>query len=176
VIDGDWDGSLTLGAFSLTVTVAIEGPLPVIPLPLMSSPRSRDSFVVRKPSTVSSARKELVRDCSGAVAIEFVITLGPLLLLLLGTFDIGLVMLTDTRINFAVEAAAKCGAISAAMCTSPSQTAAYGASIARLPGLDASGFSVTTAACGMNVTATYSYAGVLLPAMTLSAGACYPSG
>ena len=175
MIDGDRDGPLTLGAFRLTVTIAKEGPLAVIPLLLMSSPRSLGSFVVRKPRTVASARKELVRDCSGAIAIEFVIMLGPLLLLLLGTFDIGLLTLTDTRINFAVEAAAKCGAIGTT-CTSPSDTAAYGASIAGLRGLDASGFSVTTAVCGMNVTATYSYAGVLLPAMTLSAGACYPIG
>ena len=101
---------------------------------------------------------------------------GPLLLLLLGTFDIGIVTLTETRINFAVEAAAKCGAIGAAMCASPPQTAAYGASSAGLPGLDASGFLVTTAACGMNVTATYLYAGVVLPAITLRAGACYPTG
>ena len=104
------------------------------------------------------------------------IILVPLLLLLLGTFDIGLVMLTEARINFAVEAAAKCGAINATMCTSPSQTAAYGASLATLPGLDASGFLIEMAACGIYVTATYPYAGVVLPAMTLRAGACYPTG
>jgi hypothetical protein len=106
--------------------------------------------------------------------VEFLVILGPLLLLLLGTFDIGLAMLTETRINFAVEAAARCGAISAAICPSPPQTAAYGASIAGLRGLDASGFSVTTAACGINVAASYPYSGIVLPALTLSAGACYP--
>jgi len=110
------------------------------------------------------------------VAVEFLVVLGPLLLLLLGTFDIGMVTLTATRINFAVEAAAKCGATSGVMCASPPQTSAYGASIAGLRGLDASGFSVTTAACGMNVTVTYAYAGVVLPAITLSADACYPTG
>ena len=149
----------------------------VIPLPVMSSPGSGDHFaVVRAPRVVTSALTELVRDCSGAVAVEFAIILVPLLLLLLGIFDIGLVMLAERRINFAVEAAAKCGAISTAMCASPPQTAAYGASIAGLRGLDASGFLVTTAACGINVTATYAYAGVVLPAITVSAGACYPTG
>jgi Flp pilus assembly protein TadG len=131
---------------------------------------------VRAASVGTSGPAGLIRDCSGAVAVEFLIMLGPLLLLLFGTFDIGLVTLTATRINFAVEAAAKCGAISAAMCASPPQTAAYGASIAGLRGLNASGFLVTTEACGMNVTATYAYAGVVLPAITLSAGACYPTG
>ena len=74
------------------------------------------------------------------MAVQFVFLLFPLLLLLLGTFDIGLAMLTANRINFAVEAAAKCGAVGTAMCGSPAQTAAYGASIAGLPGLDASSF------------------------------------
>src|ERR1700730_9536317 len=143
----------------------------------MSPPGSRDRFVaVGARSAGTHGLRGLVRDCSGAVAVEFIIMLGPLLLLLLGTFDIGLVTLTATRINFAVEAAAKCGAISAAMCTSPPQTAAYGASIAGLRGLNASGFLVTTAACGADVTATYAYAGVVLPAITLNAGACYPTG
>jgi Flp pilus assembly protein TadG len=155
----------------------VEGPLSAIPLPLTSPPGCRDRLVaVNARSAGTSGLRGLVRDCSGAVAVEFVVMLGPLLLLLLGTFDIGLMTLASTRINFAVEAAARCGAISAAMCTSPPQTAAYGASAAGLPGLNASGFLVTTQACGINVTATYTYAGVLLPAITLSAGACYPTG
>jgi len=143
---------------------------------LMSSPGSRDRFVtvLARGANAGSVRR-LVRDCSGAVAVEFLIVLGPMLLLLLGIFDIGLAMLTEARINFAVEAAAKCGAIGAT-CASLPQTAAYGASIAGLPGLDASGFLVTTATCGINVTATYAYTGVVLPAITLSAGACYPIG
>jgi hypothetical protein len=161
----------------LTATLDLEGPLAVIRFLLMSSPGSRDrSVMVRAPSVGTGGLRGLVRDCSGAVAVEFLVMLGPLLLLLLGTFDIGIVTLTATRINFAVEAAAKCGAISAAMCASPPQTSAYGASIAGLSGLDASGFLVTTAPCGINVTAAYTYAGVVLPAITLRAGACYPTG
>jgi Flp pilus assembly protein TadG len=117
-----------------------------------------------------------VRDCRGVVAVQFLFMLLPLLLLLFGIFDVGFAMLTANRINFAVEAAAKCGAVGAAMCASPAQTAAYGASIAGLPGLDASSFLVTTAACGMNVTATYPYAGMVVPVITLSAAACYPVG
>src|ERR1700757_694490 len=115
----------------------MEGPLAVIRLPLMSPPGSRDRVVAVSARGVGTGSLwELLRDCSGAVAVEFVLILGPLLLLLLGTFDIGLATLSATRINFAVEAAAKCGAI-ATMCISPSQTAAYGSSIAGLPGLDA---------------------------------------
>ena len=103
----------------------------VVPLPLVPLPVNRDCFVLAlAPDAVASALTDLVRDCNGVVAIEFLIMLGPLLLLLLGTFDIGLMTLSETRINFAVEAAAKCGAIAAAMCISPSQTAAYGSSIA----------------------------------------------
>jgi Flp pilus assembly protein TadG len=155
----------------------VEGPLAVIPLPVTSPPASRDrSGAIGARSGGTRGLRGLVRDCSGAVAVEFMIILGPLLLLLLGTFDIGFATLSATRINFAVEAAAKCGAIGAAMCASPPEIAAYGASIAGLSGLGASGFLVTTAACGMNVVVTYPYAGVVLPAITLSASACYPTG
>jgi Flp pilus assembly protein TadG len=122
-----------------------------------------------------SALADVVRDCGGAVAAEFAFISIPLLLLLFGIFDLGVVMLTETRINFAVEAAAKCGAIGAATCASPAETAVYGASVAGVPGLNASGFVVTMAACGVSVTATYAYNGMILPAMTLNAGACYPA-
>ena len=127
-------------------------------------------------NSVFSALTWLVRDCNGAVAAEFLIVLFPLLLLLLGTFDIGIAMLAVNRINFGAEAAAKCGAIGSAICASPAQTAAYGASVVGLRGLDASHFLVTTAECGMYVTVTYPYAGVVLPVITLRAGACYPTG
>ena len=122
-----------------------------------------------------SVLSEVARDCGGAVALEFAFILIPLLLLLLGVFDLGVAMLTETRINFAVEAAAKCGAIGAMTCASPNETAVYGASVARVPGLDASGFVVTEAVCGVSVTAAYAYIGMILPAMTLKAGACYPA-
>ena len=149
----------------------------VVRLPKISLLRRRDRFLaVCRGSAGARALRELVRDCRGVIAVQFLFVLLPLLLLLFGTFDIGLAMLTANRINFAVEAAAKCGAVGATMCASPAQTAAYGASIAGLPGLDASSFSVTTAACGMNVTAIYPYAGMVVPVITLSAGACYPAG
>ena len=124
----------------------------------------------------TNALTDLVPDCDGVVALEFAIILIPLLLLLIGGFDLGLAMLTETRITFAVEAAAKCGAIRATMCASASETASYGAAVARVRGLDASGFFVATEPCGLSVTATYPYAGMVLPNMTLKAGACYPAG
>jgi Flp pilus assembly protein TadG len=122
-----------------------------------------------------SALSDVVSDCGGAVALEFAFISIPLLLLLFGIFDLGVAMLTETKINFAVEAAAKCGAIRSPTCESPSETAVYGASVAAVRGLGASGFVVTTAACGVSVTASYAYNGMILPAMTLNAGACYPA-
>ena len=149
----------------------------VLWLPLTTRQNAEVSFVtVRARPPCANALRDVARDRGGAVAVEFAIILIPLLFLLAGAFDIGFAMLDETRINFAVEAAAKCSAISAAMCASAPQTAAYGASIAGLPGLNASGFLVTTAACGVNVTATYPYSGMVLRVITLSAGACYPVG
>jgi hypothetical protein len=116
------------------------------------------------------------RNCEGAIAVEFAVMLFPMLLLICGTFDTGFALLAETRITFAVEAAAKCGAVNTTLCGSPTETAAYGASIAAVPGLDASGFVVTTAACGISVKANHPYAGMVLPVVTLTAGACYPTG
>jgi Flp pilus assembly protein TadG len=115
-------------------------------------------------------------NCDGALAVQFAILLLPMLLLILGTFDTGYALLTETRITFAVEAAAKCGAVNTTLCGSPTATAVYGASIAGVQGLGASGFVVMTGACGISVIASYRYAGVVLPAVTLRAGACYPTG
>ena len=100
----------------------------------------------------------------------------PMLLLVCGTFDAGFAMLLETKITFAVEAAAKCGAVNTTLCASPTEIAAYGASVAAVSGLDASRFVVTTAACGISVKASYPYAGMVLPVVTLAAGACYPTG
>jgi hypothetical protein len=116
------------------------------------------------------------RNCQGAIAVEFAIMSIPMLLLMFGIFDTGLAFLDETKITFAVEAAAKCGAVNTTLCGSPTETAAYGASVAALPGLGGSGFVVTTAACGISVTASYPYAGIVLPVLTLTAGACYPTG
>ena len=99
----------------------------MVRVPLMHSSETQDRILALDTCEAQkSGLRTLVRDCSGVVAVEFLIMLGPLLLLLLGTFDLGLVMLAQTRISFAVEAASTCGAIGAVMCTSPSQTAAYG--------------------------------------------------
>ncbi len=87
--------------------------MPVIPLPL----------------------RGLAHDCDGAVVAEFVIILLPLLLLLFGTLDVGLAVLAKTRISFAVEAAAKCGALNMAVCGSASAIAAYGASGSAAPSI-----------------------------------------
>ena len=128
-------------------TLDVEGPLAVIPLPLTFSPGSRDRFVAIGARTAgTSGLRGLVRDCSGAVAVNSAVLLGPLLLLLLGTFDIGLMTLTATRIDFAVEAAARCGAIGAAMCPSPPRLPPTALPSRDCEAYDASDF-VTTAAC-----------------------------
>jgi len=82
-----------------------------------------------------------MRNCDGAIAVEFAMLLLPMLLLMLGTFDTGFALLTETRITFAVEAAAKCGAVNTTVCGSPTEIAAYGASVAAVPGLGPRGLS-----------------------------------
>jgi hypothetical protein len=81
------------------------------------------------------------------------------------------VAIKTERLNFAVEAASRCQAIGATLCSNETITAAYAAKAA---GVDASNFTVAREACGISVTAAYQYKPMLLPAMPLSATACYP--
>jgi Flp pilus assembly protein TadG len=72
-------------------------------LPLVPPPEDRGRLGAFHACSVgASSLRKVARDCSGAVAVEFVIISIPLLFLLTGGFDLGFAMLTETRINFAV--------------------------------------------------------------------------
>jgi len=110
-------------------------------------------------------------DC-GSILVEAAIILPVLLLLVLGGLDLGLGMVASLRLNFAVEAASRCGAIGATPCPDQGSTAQYAAQAAGVP-VDA--FTVTKVACGILVSASYQFQPTILPAFDLSATACYPT-
>ena len=99
-----------------------------------------------------------------------------LLIMLLGIMDTGRLLWTYTTLYRASEAAARCAAIKAALCTTFGATQAYAVTAAWGLNIPASAFSVTNPACGMQVTATYSF-GFVFPrqTVTLTATACYPA-
>ncbi len=124
-------------------------------------------------------------DTRGAVAIEFAIVLPVLLVLMLGIMDVGRLMWTYSTITRATQAAARCFAIKAAGCATATETQNY--AVTQVWGLtiDASTFTVSTPACGAQVSASYTFAFVIpwfdpvspfgsSNSMPLSAVACYP--
>lgn len=114
----------------------------------------------------------------GTSAIEFALVFPVFILMVLGIFETGRALWTQSLLNYAVQTAARCGAIDTATCGSSSATVTYAvqnSSPLSIPGGD---FTVTTPSCGNQVSVAYPFTTVvpqLLPFdVTLSAQACYP--
>jgi Flp pilus assembly protein TadG len=118
-----------------------------------------------------------MRDCRGSVLVEFAIVFPVILLVIIGGLDLGIAMVSDMRLEFATEAAARCFAngfppINNPTCPTAAATAIYAA--ARM-GISPSNFSVARTASDGCVTASYTYTPMFLPyAIPLGANACYP--
>ena len=117
---------------------------------------------------------------AGTVAVEYAIVLPVLLLLTLGAMDIARLLWTNITLARATEAAARCGAVSAATCPTTS-LAGYAAGQAwGLRAISADNFTASTPSCGVQVVGTYAFQ-FLVPwsfgrtTMTLTAAACYPA-
>ena len=118
-----------------------------------------------------------MRDCRGNFSIEFAILFPLFLLLAIGIFDIGMVVIEKMKLEFATEAAAKLFVTpDKGVCRTPAAAADYAAG---LLGISPSNFSVATPCGGQpggSVTATYTYMPIILPStIDLVASACYPT-
>jgi Flp pilus assembly protein TadG len=115
----------------------------------------------------------------GAVAVELSLILPALLLVMLGLMDVGRMIWTQTTLERAVEAAARCAAVNPVTCGTTAAIQSYAAGQAFGLTVTTAVFTVTTVTCGMKVTVTMPYAFVI-PWMTssnvtLGASACYPT-
>lgn len=121
-------------------------------------------------------RLPLILGRRGTVAIEYAIVLPVLWIFLLGIMDTGRLLWTYTTLYRASEAAARCAAIKATRCTTFRATQGYAVTAAWALNIDASAFTVSNPACGMQVSATYNF-GFVFPwrTITLTAIACYPA-
>jgi Flp pilus assembly protein TadG len=127
----------------------------------------------------------LAKACDGTAAVEAAVVLIPFLLLLFGMIEGGFLIWTQSNLQFAVEAAARCAAASAAgsttLCGSTAAIQSYAASqIVGLP-VTTSSFSVSQPACGWQVSIVYPYSssGFIVPALfsgtlSLNASSCHP--
>ena len=115
----------------------------------------------------------------GSSAIEFAMTAPIFLALVFGAIEMGLVLWTQFGLQYGSEAAARCASIDATDCGTPDQVASYAASHALGLSLPSSVFSLSTASCGNQVSANYTYRFYTFffgkPSVTLAAKSCFPS-
>jgi Flp pilus assembly protein TadG len=132
----------------------------------------------------------LWRARGGATAVEMAFLLPVFMLFLLGICEFGRALWTQTALQFAVEAAARCAAVSPSLCTAPGGTVmdveGYAASQAFGMTIPSSAFhyepnatcGVPSAATATQVTASYVFPAVvpaLVPVdVTLTAKSCHP--
>jgi hypothetical protein len=141
-------------------------------------PLAKRSFLLRR----------LLSDVAGANSIEFALAAIPLFLFLLGVVDFARLYWTQSELQFAAEATARCATVNCcaggpSSCGGGSGNAGLQAFAAnQLLGLsiassDLSNFSVTNRACGNQVTFNYTYNFIVGPliqnsALTLAGAAC----
>ena len=122
-------------------------------------------------------RASFIRNAEGASALEFALLAPVFFALFAGIIEAGLLMWTQVALQKGVEAAARCASVNSTLCGSTAQVKAYASaqSVGVVP--PASTFTLTTATCGSQVTASYPYTflfGYFTTAVTLKAGSCFP--
>lgn len=120
----------------------------------------------------------LRHDCGGNAAIEFAIGAPILLLAMLTVVELGRIMWTQNALHYSVEEAARCYTIDTTICSSTSTTASWAAAHSGVPNLTATDFTVSTQACGTQVSASYLFpflTKLVSYPLTLSAKSCFPT-
>lgn len=120
----------------------------------------------------------LARDRRGVTTLEFGLIALPLCLVLFAVVEIGLAVRMRSALQYATAQAARCAAVDSTVCGTTTATAAYATTQTQGVTVSASSFTVTSAACGKQVTASVPLpivAHKVIPgAVTLSARSCYP--
>ena len=131
-----------------------------------------------RPGPPPRALPRLARACGGATAIEFGLLALPFLLLVAGIMDCSRMVWTHLALQVAAEQAARCAVVDATNCGTATQVQAYAAAVMPTPGTTPASFSLATAPCGYQVSASLSYAvivpGYLPASVTLTAQSCAP--
>jgi Flp pilus assembly protein TadG len=115
----------------------------------------------------------------GTAAIEFAIVFPIAIFLLLGLCEFGRAMWTQATLDYAVQTAARCGALGPVGCTTPAEIQTYAVGAAPTIPVTSANFTVTTPSCGVQVSTTYSYSFILTVffpySMTMAATSCFPN-
>jgi Flp pilus assembly protein TadG len=121
----------------------------------------------------------LAKACDGSVAVETAMVLPAFLLLLFAIIESGLLFWTQTSLQAAVEAAARCAVVNTTQCGSTSAIQSYAA--AQVVGItvSSSSFNVSQPSCGYQVSISYPFSLVVTQlfssgTITLNAKSCHP--
>ena len=120
----------------------------------------------------------LLKDISGATALEFALCAPAFFALAMGAIELGALGYMQLALQQGVEAAARCASIDKNNCANTAQIQTYASAKSYGLSPQVSAFTVSTSACGMMVQASYrpSYLpGFPIPATTLAAKACFPT-
>jgi Flp pilus assembly protein TadG len=121
-------------------------------------------------------KTSLRRDEVGSLTVDFAMIATPLLLLILGTMELGQMLWYQNALNYSVEEAARCASIDANNCGTSSQVKSYAAGRSGA-GFATAVFSTSTPSCGNQVNASYPMS-LHIPfapiSVTLTAQSCYP--
>lgn len=94
-----------------------------------------------------------------------------------GIVEFGRLLWTQNSLQYASEQAARCAVVNTSTCSSTSKIQAYAAGKVIGISVPASAFSVGSASCGTQISASYAFSFILsrlFPyTITLSAAACY---
>ena len=117
-------------------------------------------------------------DNGGVTAIEFAMTAPVFMLLLFGIIQVSLALWTQLGIAHGAAFAARCASLTPSTCSSSDTIQTYALSESFGLSIPKSTFTVSTPACGNQVSASYVYSFMTLafgtPSVTLTAQSCYP--
>lgn len=128
---------------------------------------------------MTTLQRSLRASDRGTTAIEAALVFPVFLLMVLGVFEFGRALWTQSALQYAVQVAARCGAVDVTTCASPSEVVSYAVTQSEPLTIPSGDFSASTEACGSSVSVAYPFTFVV-PQMfpfdiTISAQACYPT-
>jgi Flp pilus assembly protein TadG len=142
-----------------------------------------NGLVARLVFGITERLVRLAKVGDGATAVETAIVLPAFLLLLFAVIEGGLLFWTQSTLQFAVEAAARCEAlnwkvVNPTLCGSTSAVQSYAASQVLGITVASSSFNVSQPSCGYQVSISYPFtfivSGLYPGTITLNAKSCHP--
>jgi Flp pilus assembly protein TadG len=120
--------------------------------------------------------RKFCQDRAGATAAEFALVLPVFGALTIGAINLCMVVYANSRMQFAVDDAARCLSVKTTICTGIASAQSHAAAMFGFSGLNPS-FTASQGPCGSQVVGTVTYplmAVVTTVSVPISASSCFP--